>query len=123
MVPGSLAPPTTDERGFMDIKIESRNVVMTSRWKTEIEQRLADLQNGHDDLIHGRMTLIKNRHHKKAMNVAEARLVVTLPGRHTVTASKEDKTFEEAIRAAFAAAEIEIKKWREKRASHDLQKW
>ena len=107
----------------MDLKIESRNVVMTPRWKTKIEARMADLQNGHDDLIHGRMTLIKNRHHKKAMNVAEARLVVTLPGRHTVTASKEDKTFEEAIRAAFAAAEIEIKKWREKRASHDLQKW
>ena len=107
----------------MDLKIESRNVVMTPRWKTEIEARMADLQNGHDDLIHGRMTLIKNRHHKKAMNVAEARLVITLPGRHTITASKENKTFEEAIRAAFAAAEIEIKKWREKRASHDLQKW
>ena len=107
----------------MDLKIESRNVAMAPRWKAEIEARMADLQSGHDDLIHGRMTLIKNRHHKKAMNVAEARLVVTLPGRHTVTASKEDKTFEEAIRAAFAAAEIEIKKWREKRASHDLQKW
>ena len=107
----------------MDIKIESRNVVMTSRWKTEIEQRLADLQNGHDDLIHGRMTLIKNRHHKKAMNVAEAKLVVTLPGRHTLTASKEDKTFEEAIRAAFAAMETELRKFREKRASRDVVKW
>ena len=107
----------------MELKIESRNVAMTPRWKTEIEERMADLQNGHGDLIHGRVTLIKNRHHKKAAKVAEARLVVTLPGRRTVTASKEDKTFEEAIRAAFAAAEIEIRKWREKRASRDLQKW
>lgn len=105
----------------MELKIDSRNVVMTPRWKTEIEQRMADLQNGHNDLIHGRMTLIKNRHHKKAVNVAEARLVVTLPGRHTITASKEDKTFEEAIRAAFAAAEIELRKYREKRASREIR--
>jgi cold shock CspA family protein/ribosome-associated translation inhibitor RaiA len=105
----------------MELKIESRNVAMTPRWKTEIEERMADLQNGHDDLIHGRMTLIKNRHHKKAAKVAEARLVVTLPGRRTVTASKEDKTFEEAIRAAFAAAKIELRKHREKRASKEIR--
>ena len=107
----------------MDIHIESRNVAMTPRWKAEIEQRLAGLQNGHDDLIHGRVTLIKNRHHKKAANVAEARLVITLPGRRTVTASKEDKTFEEAIRAAFMAVKTELKKFREKRAAHDVVKW
>ena len=94
---------------------------MTPRWKTEIEERMADLQDGHDDLIHGRMTLIKNRHHKKAAKVAEARLVVTMPGRRTITASKEDKTFEEAIRAAFAAAEIELRKVREKRASKEVR--
>lgn len=107
----------------MELKMESRNVAMTPRWKTEIEERMADLQDGHDDLIHGRVTLIKNRHHKKAPKVAEARLVVTLPGRRTITASKKDKTFEEAIRAAFAAAAIEIRKVREKRAAHDIQKW
>jgi cold shock CspA family protein/ribosome-associated translation inhibitor RaiA len=105
----------------MELKIESRNVAMTPRWKTEIEERMADLQNGHHDLIHGRMTLIKNRHHKKAAKVAEARLVVTLPGRRTVTASKEDKTFEEAIRAAFAAAKVELRKHREKRASKEVR--
>lgn len=105
----------------MELKIESRNVAMTPRWKTEIEERMAGLQNRHDDLIHGRVTLIKNRHHKKSARVAEARLVVTLPGRRTITASKEDKTFEEAIRAAFAAAEIELRKVREKRASKEIR--
>jgi cold shock CspA family protein/ribosome-associated translation inhibitor RaiA len=105
----------------MELKIESRNVAMTPRWKSEIEERMEDLQNGHDDLVHGRMTLIKNRHHKKAAKVAEARLVITLPGRRTVTASKEDKTFEEAIRAAFAAAKIELRKHREKRASKEVR--
>lgn len=105
----------------MDLEIESRNVTMTPRWKTEIEARMDDLQRGHEDLIHGRVTLIKNKHHKKLANVAEALVVVTLPGRHTLTSRKEDKTFEEAIRAAFNALGIELRKYREKRARTDVR--
>ncbi|WP_447980646.1 cold shock domain-containing protein [Candidatus Nitrospira bockiana] len=105
----------------MDLQIESRNVVMTPRWKTEIEQRMADLQAGHEDVMHGRVTLTKNRHHKKNALVAEAFVLVTLPGRQTFTARKEDKTFEEAIRAAFAAVETELRKFREKRATKEIR--
>lgn len=105
----------------MELEIESRNVAMTPRWRSEIESRMDDLQRGHDDLLHGRVTLIKNRHHKKLANVAEALVVVTLPGRHTMTARKEDKTFEEAIRSAFQAVSIELKKYREKRAKTEVR--
>lgn len=105
----------------MQLEIESRNVAMTPRWKTEIEARMEDLQRGHEDLIHGRVTLTKNRHHKKLANVAEALVVVTLPGRHTLTARKEDKTFEEAIRWAFHAISIELRKYREKRAHTEVR--
>jgi ribosomal subunit interface protein len=103
----------------MELEIESRNIVMAPRWKTEIEKRMAELQNGHQDLIHGRVTLNKNLHHKKAQRVAEALVLVTLTGRHTITARKEEKTFEEAIRAAFVAIESELRNYREKRASKD----
>jgi CspA family cold shock protein len=105
----------------MELEIESRNVAMTPRWKTEIETRMDDLQRGHDDLIHSRVTLTKNRHHKKLSNVAEALIVVSLSGRHTITARKEDKTFEEAIRKAFAAIDIELTKYREKRARTEVR--
>ncbi|MCP9456801.1 MAG: HPF/RaiA family ribosome-associated protein [Nitrospira sp.] len=105
----------------MQLEIESRNVAMTPRWKAEIEARMQDLQQGHDDLIHGRVTLTKNRHHKKLDNVAEALVVVSLPGRHTITARKEEKTFEEAIRSAFAAVETELRKYREKRARKEVR--
>lgn len=105
----------------MHVEIESRHVEMTPRWKTEIETRMRDLQRGHEDLLHGRVTLTKNPHHKKLANVAEALVVVTLPGRHTVTARKEDKTFEEAIRASFQAVSIELRKYREKRARTDIR--
>ena len=82
---------------------------------------MGDLQRGHEDLIHGRITLTKNRHHKKLANVAETLVVVTLPGRHTLTARKEDKTFEEAIRSAFHAISIELRKYREKRAKTEVR--
>lgn len=105
----------------MELEMQSRNVEMTPRWKTEIEARMEDLRRGHDDLTHGRVTLTKNRHHKKQDHVAEALVVVTLPGRHTLTARKEDKTFEEAIRSAFEAVTIELRKFREKRAQTEVR--
>jgi cold shock CspA family protein/ribosome-associated translation inhibitor RaiA len=105
----------------MDLHIESRNVGMTPRWKKEIEERMADLNAGHNDLIRGRVTLTKNPHHKKDQGVAEALVVVTLPRRHTITARKEEKTFEEAIRAAFFSVDIELQKYREKRASTEVR--
>ena len=105
----------------MELEIESRNVGRTPRWKSEIETRMADLQQRYDDLIHGRVTLTKNLHHKKLANVAEALIVVTLPGRQTKTARKEDKTFEEAIRSAFDAMAIELRKRREKRGRTEVR--
>ncbi|MEE9203772.1 MAG: HPF/RaiA family ribosome-associated protein [Nitrospirales bacterium] len=105
----------------MELHIESRNVAMTPRWKTEIERRMADLQAQREDLLYGRVTLGKNPHHKKARNVAEALVLVTLAGRHTITARKEEKTFEEAIRAAFLAVDTELRKYREKRASKEVR--
>ena len=105
----------------MELEVESRNVEMTPRWKTEIESRMADLQRRHEDLIHGRVTLTKNPHHKKLANVAEALIVVTLPGRQTMTSRKEDKTFEEAIRTAFDAMAIELRKNREKRGRTEVR--
>lgn len=105
----------------MELEVHSRNVAMTPRWKAEIEFRMGTLAQRYKDVIHGRVTLIKNRHHKKLANVAEALVVVTLPGRHTLTARKEDKTFEEAIRSAFQAVSIELRKYREKRAHTEVR--
>ena len=106
----------------MDLKIESRNVGMTPRWKTEIENRVAALETDSIHITHARVTLTKNAHHKKGADNAEALVLVTVPRRHTVTARKEAKTFEEAIRRAFQAVGNEIKKMHEKRASKESGK-
>ena len=98
----------------MELKIESRNVGMTPRWKSEIETRMDELQTEHNHITHGRITLTKNPRHKKGSDNAEVLIVLTLPPRHTLTARKESKTFEEALRAAFKAIATEIQKFREK---------
>ena len=99
----------------LDIKIESRNVGMTPRWKDEIERRVHALESGIIRPTHARVTLTKNAHHKKGADNAEALVVITLPPKRTVTARKESKTFEEAIRAAFHAVDHELEKIEEKR--------
>ncbi|MGB0910716.1 MAG: HPF/RaiA family ribosome-associated protein [Nitrospirales bacterium] len=106
----------------MDIKIESRNVGMTPRWKTEIENRVAALETDSIHITHARVTLTKNAHHKKGADNAEALVLLTVPRRHTVTARKEAKTFEEAIRKAFQAAATEIRKMHEKRVAKEPAK-
>ena len=106
----------------MDIKIDSRNVGMTPRWKTEIENRVAALETESVHITHARVTLTKNAHHKKGADNAEALVLLTVPRRHTVTARKEAKTFEEAIRRAFLAAGTEIRKMHEKRAAKEPAK-
>src|SRR5204863_482854 len=53
--------------------------------------------------------------------VAEALVVASLTGRHTITSRKHEKTFEEAIREAFFAVDIELKKIRGKRATHEVR--
>ena len=105
----------------MELHIEGRNIDMTPEWKREIEDRMSKLQSVYDNLIHGRVTLTKNLHHNKSQHVAEALVVVSLPGRHTITARKENKTFEEAIRSAFNALQTELRKYRDKRASKDIR--
>ena len=106
----------------MKLEIEGRNVTMTPRWTKDIEARMAHIQRGHEDLTHGRVTLTKNSHHKKSSNIAEALVVVSLPGRHTFTARKAGRTFNNAIQQAFQAVSIELRKLREKRGRKPVRK-
>lgn len=90
----------------MDLRTESRNVAMTPRWQSQIEKDLEKLEKK-TSILHARVTLTKNKHHKKKSDVAEVVVVLSIPGT-TITARKTAKTFEEAIDAAFAAVGREI---------------
>lgn len=105
----------------MQLQIEAQNVELSPTWKADIEDRVSKLHTGHDDIIHGRVTLTKDLHHHQTHNGAEVLIVVSISGRHTITARKSEKTFEAAIRAAFAAMQAELRKYREKRASKTIR--
>ena len=101
----------------MDLQIEGRRTGVSAGLRADIEARVADLYPG-QDMTHVRVTLTKHDH-RKADDSYDALLVVHIPG-HTITARKQQNTFEEAIRDAFAALKIELGKIREKRASHEV---
>ena len=102
----------------MDLQVEGRHTGVTAEWTADIQSRVADLHPGHD-IQHIRVTLTKHDH-PKAEDSYDVVIVVQIPG-HTITARKQQDSFEEAIRDAFAAMEIELEKIREKRASHDVR--
>jgi len=91
----------------MDLRIDCRNIAMAPRWKTSVEQYMEKLQKGFTDVTHARVTLEKNLHHKKG-RVATVQVVLSVRGA-TMTANKTEKTFEEAIKAAFLAVGRELK--------------
>jgi cold shock CspA family protein/ribosome-associated translation inhibitor RaiA len=107
-----------DLQGDMDLQIEGRHVGVAPEWRADIESRVADLHPGRD-ITHVRVTLTKHDH-RKPEDSYDALVVVQIPG-HTITARKQENSFEEAIRDAFAAMKIELDKVRDKRASHDVR--
>jgi cold shock CspA family protein/ribosome-associated translation inhibitor RaiA len=103
----------------MDLRIDCRNIAMAPRWRTNVQQQVEKLQKTYNNLLHARVTLEKNRHHKKG-RVATAKVVLSLSGA-TITASKTEKTFEEAIKSAFLAATRELKAYRDKLKSTEIR--
>src|SRR5687768_18569504 len=77
----------------MDLQIEGRHVDVTPELTSEIQSRVADLHPGHE-VTHIRVTLTKHDH-RKAEDSYDVLLVVQIPG-HTVTARKQQDSFEEA---------------------------
>jgi ribosomal subunit interface protein len=103
----------------MDLRIDCRNIAMAPRWKTSVEQHMEKLHKGFSDVTHARVTLEKNLHHKKGL-VATAHLILSVSGA-TITANKTEKTFEQAIKAAFLAAGRELKVHRDKLKATDVR--
>jgi cold shock CspA family protein/ribosome-associated translation inhibitor RaiA len=103
----------------MNLRIDCRNIAMAPRWKTSVEQYMEKLQRGFADVTHARVTLEKNLHHKKG-RVASAQVVLSVRGA-TMTANKTEKTFEEAIKAAFLAVGRELKAYRGKLKSTEVR--
>lgn len=101
----------------MDIQIEGVHTDITPQWRADIEARVADLHPGHD-ITHVRVRLT-GHDHRSPDDSHSVLIVVQIPG-HTMTAEKQQGTFEEAIHDTFDAVAVELEKVREKRASHEV---
>lgn len=102
----------------MDLQIEGRHTGVTAEWRSDIEARVADLHPG-KEMTHLRVTLTKHDH-RKADDSFDVVIVAHIPG-HTITARKQQNSFEEAIRDTFAALKVELDKIRQKRSSHEIR--
>jgi ribosome-associated translation inhibitor RaiA/cold shock CspA family protein len=102
----------------MDLQIEGRHTSVSAELRSDIESRVHDLYPG-EDIKHVRVTLTKHDH-RKAEDSYDVLIVVHIPG-HTITARKQQNSFEEAIRDAFAAMKQELTKIRGKRGSHEIR--
>jgi len=102
----------------MNLQIEGRQIEVRSSWAADIKARVADLKPS-AGIVHVRVTLAKHDH-RKDDDSHEVVIVVTIPG-HTITARRQDSSFEEAIREAFEALETELDKIQDKRASHQVR--
>ena len=101
----------------MDLQIEGVHTDVTPQWRADIEARVADLHPGHD-ITHVRVRLTEHDH-RSPDDSHSVLIVVQIPG-HTITAEKQQGTFEEAIHDTFDAVAVELEKIREKRASHEV---
>ena len=102
----------------MYVQIEARHTELTAELRADIESRVADLHPG-NDMTHIRITLTKHDH-RKAEDSYDVVIVAHIPG-HTITARKQQDSFEEAIRDTFAALKVELDKIRDKRGSHEIR--
>ena len=99
----------------MELKIECRNMEMAQEVQDEVERVAVHLHDHHPRLMHARMVLTRNVHHRNGVQVCEVLVVAKLP-RRTFIARKASNAFGEAIRTAFEALDVEIATFRDKRS-------
>lgn len=96
----------------MQIQIDGQHITVPPELHDWITQRLETLNIPQQDIVHARVTLEKNRHHLQGAD--EARVVLALAGT-TLSATKNGKTFDEAVNQALDAITREVRDFRDQR--------
>jgi cold shock CspA family protein/ribosome-associated translation inhibitor RaiA len=93
----------------MEVQIEGRHTDVATTTQEWIGQQLEALNAHHDDIIHARVTLVKNERHQKGHD--EARVFLTLAG-HTLSASRTGDTLDEALYKVMDVTVHELRDFR-----------
>jgi cold shock CspA family protein/ribosome-associated translation inhibitor RaiA len=78
----------------MELHIDEQHADVGTEVRAWITQRLEALNTLHADIVHARVTLVKQTHHQQGSD--EALVFLTLPGK-TLSATRTDDTLDEAI--------------------------
>jgi cold shock CspA family protein len=93
----------------MEVQIEGRHTEVAMTTQERIAQQLDALNAHHDDIIHARVTLVKNERHQKGHD--EARVFLTLAG-HTLSASRTGDTLDDALFKVIDVVARELRDFR-----------
>jgi cold shock CspA family protein/ribosome-associated translation inhibitor RaiA len=78
----------------MELHIDEQHSAIEPGIRAWIRQRLEELNTPHEDILHGRVTLVKHTHHQQGSD--EARVFLTLSGK-TLSATRTGDTIEDAL--------------------------
>lgn len=78
----------------MELHIDEQHVNVGPEMRARITQRLEALNTPHEDIVHARVTLLKQTHHRQGSD--EARVFLTLPGK-TLSATRTGDTLDDAV--------------------------
>ena len=103
---------TTAMEAIMDLTMEGRNTPVLPEWRALVEEKLAGLARGHEDIVRARVTITKHPRHLRGHD--EVLMTVTVPGELLTV----QRTGDEAEEALFQACEVmarEVKSYRAQR--------
>jgi ribosomal subunit interface protein len=96
----------------MQISIEGHHTDIQPEVRERITQRLEELNEPHEDILHARVALEKATHHQQGAD--EVRVILSLPGK-MLTAKKTAPSLYDAANAALETIERELKEFRDQR--------
>jgi cold shock CspA family protein/ribosome-associated translation inhibitor RaiA len=96
----------------MELHIDAQHANLEPEMRAWITQRLGDFNTPHQDIIHARVTLVKQTHHQHGSD--EARVFLTLPGK-TLSATCRGATLESALSQVMDVMTRELHDFRSRR--------
>lgn len=104
----------------MQLTIDGQHTDISEALRAMITGHLEKLDNHYNDIIHARVSLVKNTHHQHGSD--EARIMLSMTRRKVLQASKTGKTVEEALHSTLDALNREVSDYRSKRRDLDKQR-
>lgn len=94
----------------MEVQIEGIHTEVEASLQAWIHDKLAMLNNDHEDIIHARVALVKHERHQKGGD--EARVFLTLSNK-TLSATRQGDTLQDALYDVLDAMERELGDFRD----------